>query len=126
MFGKSSTASFGQAPKATVTSPPAAIVDSSSSAAQTTRTSRKHGLDEDTRQQYENEALSVLAKLGYTGLTPDDLAKLLPPDIYEEELEVMAEVRAYFQVAYKVRSRFMRLLCSAHCLSHSALSITCQ
>jgi hypothetical protein len=45
--------------------------------------------------------LAGLAKLGYT-VTEDDLAKLLPSDEYEEELHVMAEVRGYFQVAYKV------------------------
>ncbi|KAF9229123.1 hypothetical protein BS17DRAFT_792113 [Gyrodon lividus] len=44
--------------------------------------------------------LAGLAKLGYT-VTEDDLAKLLPSDEYEEELRVMAEVRGYFQVAYK-------------------------
>ena len=49
------------------------------------------------------ETLANLAKLGYAGLTEVDLGKLNPPDLYEEELEVMAEVRAYFQVAYKVR-----------------------
>lgn len=55
------------------------------------------------RSQLEADALSALAKLGYVGLTADDLGKLNPPDEYEEELNVMAEVRAYFQVAYKVR-----------------------
>ncbi|KIJ68611.1 hypothetical protein HYDPIDRAFT_146952 [Hydnomerulius pinastri MD-312] len=44
--------------------------------------------------------LANLAQLGYT-VTEDDLAKLLPSDEYEEELRVMAEVRGYFQVAYK-------------------------
>ncbi|KAH9928963.1 P-loop containing nucleoside triphosphate hydrolase protein [Fomitopsis serialis] len=53
------------------------------------------------RVRLEAEALSALAKLGYTGLTADDLGKLHPPDEYEEELNVMAEVRAYFQVSYK-------------------------
>ncbi|TFY58284.1 hypothetical protein EVJ58_g6511 [Rhodofomes roseus] len=52
-------------------------------------------------QRLQAEALSALAKLGYTGLTVDDLGKLNPPDEYEEELKVMAEVRAYFQVSYK-------------------------
>lgn len=55
------------------------------------------------RSRLEADALSALAKLGYVGLTVDDLGKLNPPDEYEEELHVMAEVRAYFQVAYKVR-----------------------
>ncbi len=58
--------------------------------------------DDSARQQLVAETLANLAKLGYTGIGEDDLGKLNPPDIYEEELQVMAEVRAYFQVAYKV------------------------
>ncbi|KAI0324482.1 hypothetical protein GY45DRAFT_1393054 [Cubamyces sp. BRFM 1775] len=48
-----------------------------------------------------NEALAVLAKLGYTGLTEEDLGKLNKTDEYDEELHLMAEARVYFQVAYK-------------------------
>ncbi|TDL21013.1 hypothetical protein BD410DRAFT_790079 [Rickenella mellea] len=48
-----------------------------------------------------DEALSALARLGYRGLTETDLTRLSPPDSFEEELIVMADVRAYFQVAYK-------------------------
>jgi hypothetical protein len=51
-------------------------------------------------------ALSALASLGYTGLTEEDLPKLLQADEYETELRVMAEVRGYFQVSYKVRCNF--------------------
>ncbi|KAI0706855.1 P-loop containing nucleoside triphosphate hydrolase protein [Cerioporus squamosus] len=58
-------------------------------------------VDDTARQQLVTETLANLAKLGYTGIQEDDLGKLNPPDIYEAELEVMAEVRAYFQVAYK-------------------------
>ncbi|KAI0820111.1 P-loop containing nucleoside triphosphate hydrolase protein [Trametes gibbosa] len=47
------------------------------------------------------EALATLAKLGYAGLTEDDLGKLNKADVFEEEMELMAEVRAYFQVSYK-------------------------
>ncbi|KAH7928503.1 hypothetical protein BV22DRAFT_199383 [Leucogyrophana mollusca] len=47
------------------------------------------------------EVLAGLNKLGYHGITYEDLARLLPPDEYETELRVMAEVRGYFQVAYK-------------------------
>lgn len=65
-------------------------------------TSQKRGLDDEEQQRHENAALSALAMLGYH-VTAADLGKLHPPDIYEEELEVMAEVRSYFQVAYKVR-----------------------
>ena len=39
----------------------------------------------------------------------EDLQKLAPSDEYEEELALMAEVRAYFKVAYKA------------CCSHLAL-----
>ncbi|EIW56258.1 uncharacterized protein TRAVEDRAFT_49098 [Trametes versicolor FP-101664 SS1] len=45
-------------------------------------------------------ALAELTRLGYP-VKEDDLGKLNPPDEYQEELEVMAEVRAYFQVSYK-------------------------
>ncbi|KIY65284.1 hypothetical protein CYLTODRAFT_357063 [Cylindrobasidium torrendii FP15055 ss-10] len=48
-----------------------------------------------------NEALAALARLGFKGLTPESLGKLQPTDEYETELRVMAEVRGYFQVAYK-------------------------
>ncbi|KAH9909434.1 Dynamin central region-domain-containing protein [Fomitopsis serialis] len=51
---------------------------------------------------YANARYAPAGKLGYVGLTADDLGKLNPPDEYEEELSVMAEVRAYFQVSYKV------------------------
>ncbi|KAL0571650.1 hypothetical protein V5O48_010308 [Marasmius crinis-equi] len=48
-----------------------------------------------------NELLAMLAKFGFTHLSFEDLAKLKPGDEYETELDVMAEVRGYFQVAYK-------------------------
>ena len=54
-------------------------------------------------EELTNQALSALAALGYH-VTAADLGKLNPPDVYESELELMAEVRAYFQIAYKVRS----------------------
>ncbi|KLO12399.1 hypothetical protein SCHPADRAFT_941237 [Schizopora paradoxa] len=47
-------------------------------------------------------ALSALAELGYRNLSEKDLARLhKAPDNFQEELMVMADVRAYFQVAYK-------------------------
>ncbi|KAG1745129.1 P-loop containing nucleoside triphosphate hydrolase protein, partial [Suillus paluster] len=49
----------------------------------------------------EAKALRALAEAGYTNLTVPDLARLLPPDSFEEELIVMADVRAYYHVAYK-------------------------
>ncbi len=48
-------------------------------------------------------ALAALAAIGYH-VTEEDLGKLNPADQYEVELKVMADVRGYFQVAYKVRS----------------------
>jgi hypothetical protein len=48
--------------------------------------------------------LATLARVGYAGTTEADLGRLIPADGYQRELQVMAEVRAYFQVAYKVRT----------------------
>ncbi|KAF5354814.1 hypothetical protein D9756_005633 [Leucocoprinus leucothites] len=47
------------------------------------------------------KVLSGLAELGLTGIKANDLAKLLKTDDMEPALEIMADVRAYFQVAYK-------------------------
>lgn len=50
-----------------------------------------------------DEALRYLAQAGYKGLTVDDLARLSPPDRrFDDELIVMADVRAYFTIACKV------------------------
>ncbi len=63
----------------------------------------------------EQKALQALADLGYTGLSIESLARLQPPDEFEDELIVMADVRAYFQVAYKVRyTAFYIRLCLTH------------
>jgi hypothetical protein len=50
----------------------------------------------------EAKALRSLAEAGYPNIQASDLARLLPPDSFEEELVVMADVRAYYHVAYKV------------------------
>ena len=50
-------------------------------------------------------ALCALAELGH-GLSSEDLGRLLVPDPYDEELAVMADVRAYFHIGYKVRRSF--------------------
>lgn len=47
-------------------------------------------------------ALSALEELGFKDLTANDLARLTQYDSFDDEVNVMAEVRAYFQVAYKV------------------------
>lgn len=49
----------------------------------------------------EAKALRALAEAGYANLGIPDLARLLPPDSFQEELVVMADVRAYYHVAYK-------------------------
>ena len=46
----------------------------------------------------------MLRALGYDVNNEAELDRLRPPDEYEQELIVVAEVRAYFQVAYKVSS----------------------
>ncbi|KAI0925224.1 hypothetical protein AcW1_007088 [Taiwanofungus camphoratus] len=51
--------------------------------------------------QSVSKVLSGLSELGINGAKPTDLYKLLPSDPYEPALDIMATVRAYFQVAYK-------------------------
>lgn len=46
----------------------------------------------------EVTAVSALTQLGYN-VTAKDFAKLLDPDVYEEEIAVMAEVQAYWRVS---------------------------
>ncbi|KAH9175022.1 P-loop containing nucleoside triphosphate hydrolase protein [Lactarius sanguifluus] len=48
-----------------------------------------------------NEAIASLAKLGLRSVEVSSLAALLPPDPMEPAIGIMADVRAYFQVAYK-------------------------
>jgi hypothetical protein len=47
-------------------------------------------------------ALNALAAIGYPGLAIQDLLRLAPRDQFKDELVVMADVRGYFEVAYKV------------------------
>ena len=58
--------------------------------------------DKDNHESNVAQALACLALVGHTGLKEEDLSKLRPTDDYETELDVMAETRAYWQVAYKV------------------------
>ena len=55
-----------------------------------------------------DEAVQKLRALGYDVKNATDLERLRPSDEYEQELIVAAEVRAYFQVAYKVSSMIYR------------------
>lgn len=43
------------------------------------------------------KVLAGLSEMGMNGIKPEDLPKLLPPDKMEPALEIMADVRAYFQ-----------------------------
>ncbi|KAI0041017.1 hypothetical protein FA95DRAFT_1611344 [Auriscalpium vulgare] len=45
--------------------------------------------------------LAELAEFGFSDLRGEDLKRLAKPDEYDTEMKVMAEVRSYFQVAYK-------------------------
>ncbi|THH32770.1 hypothetical protein EUX98_g1377 [Antrodiella citrinella] len=86
---------FGTPPTPPATSTPQAVP-------QPTSQKRPHAqMEPAERSQLENEVLALLARIGYTGATAEDLGKLVPPDVYEKEMDVMAEVRAYFHVAYK-------------------------
>ncbi len=81
------------------------IQQTSSFAAPTTQgtNSTTSGTKPQHDEQAIREALAALAKLGLN-VTAEDLGKLNPPDEYEDELALMAEVRAYFDVSYKVSS----------------------
>lgn len=60
-------------------------------------------LDIDSADSDEvHAALSALLAIGYS-VKKDDLSKLLPPDEYSQELDVMAQAASYFKVARKVR-----------------------
>ncbi|EKM81299.1 hypothetical protein AGABI1DRAFT_56763 [Agaricus bisporus var. burnettii JB137-S8] len=48
-----------------------------------------------------SKVLSGLTEMGFNGVQANDLAKLLRTDNMEPAIEIMADVRAYFQVAYK-------------------------
>ncbi|KAJ6564726.1 P-loop containing nucleoside triphosphate hydrolase protein [Mycena capillaripes] len=47
------------------------------------------------------QVLGLLSSIGLSGVTANDLVKLLTPDPMDPALNIMADVRAYFQVAYK-------------------------
>ncbi|KAI0067582.1 hypothetical protein BV25DRAFT_835648 [Artomyces pyxidatus] len=47
------------------------------------------------------KVMAGLGEIGITGTQPTDLPKLLPVDPYDPALDIMASVRAYFQVASK-------------------------
>ncbi|KAK0463897.1 P-loop containing nucleoside triphosphate hydrolase protein [Desarmillaria tabescens] len=81
-------------------SPASASQTSKAAAAQPAQAPLLSDADIAARAEKVQEALAALAALGYT-VKPEDLGKLNPTDMFETELKVMAEVRGYFQVAYK-------------------------
>ncbi|GJE97016.1 P-loop containing nucleoside triphosphate hydrolase protein [Phanerochaete sordida] len=96
LFGQSAASDQPPAPVVLPALPSYALLNGSAAS-----TPAAGGLPDEERKQAELEVLAGLAKLGYTNIDVADLGKLVPPDEYERELEVMAEVRAYFKVAYK-------------------------
>ncbi|EMD32895.1 hypothetical protein CERSUDRAFT_76970 [Gelatoporia subvermispora B] len=54
-----------------------------------------------TEHQAVSKIMSAFSELNIYGIDPVDLARVLPSDPYEAAIEIMASVRAYFQVAYK-------------------------
>jgi hypothetical protein len=49
-----------------------------------------------------NEAVSSLTRMGLQGIKASSLAKLLPADPMEPAIEIMADVRAYFQSMWRI------------------------
>lgn len=56
-------------------------------------------LTEDNNERVR-DALAALAAIGLTGIDRTDLQKLLPTDQMDHALNIMADVRAYFQGSY--------------------------
>ncbi|KAF8145095.1 P-loop containing nucleoside triphosphate hydrolase protein [Mycena galopus ATCC 62051] len=52
-----------------------------------------------------NNALALLAELGYSGITSEDFGKLRQVDEFETEITVMSEVRGYFEVRRSLGTR---------------------
>ncbi|KAK0199336.1 P-loop containing nucleoside triphosphate hydrolase protein [Desarmillaria ectypa] len=65
------------------------------------RGKQEHGSLAEIPSGAVDEILSGLSSVGIHGVEGPDLAKLLPADRMEASLKIMADVRAYFQVAYK-------------------------
>ena len=74
-----------------------------------------------------NETISSLARLGLHSVDASSLATLLPPDPMEPAIEIMANVRAYFQGRSPPILSFAHNMADAVFQSHtSALSTTYQ
>ncbi|EIN06635.1 hypothetical protein PUNSTDRAFT_115166 [Punctularia strigosozonata HHB-11173 SS5] len=64
-------------------------------------TAPKTGFVTDTFQDGVAQMLGAAPKIGFDGLKATDLVRLLPINAEERAFKIMAEVRAYYQVAYK-------------------------
>jgi len=54
-------------------------------------------LQSEENKRVVNTVISYLAALGLSNVDPSTLPRLIPPDPMESAIEIMAEVRAYFQ-----------------------------
>ena len=54
-------------------------------------------LQSEEKKHLVSNVTSTLAALGLSNVDPSTLPRLLPPDPMESAIEIMAEVRAYFQ-----------------------------
>ena len=68
--------------------------------------------DLETHNKHMRAILASLPHVGFQGTNEDDLAKLRPTDGYETELKVMAGIRAYWQVAYRVSATMHSCICA--------------
>lgn len=71
-----------------------------------------HSLISVTIDDYIARALESLRYLGYY-LKFEDFSRAIPPDEFDEEILVMAEVRSFFQVVYKASAR-LSTPCTVH------------
>ena len=71
-----------------------------------------HSLISVTIDDYIARALESLRYLGYY-LRFEDFSRAIPPDEFDEEILVMAEVRSFFQVVYKASAR-LSTPCTVH------------
>jgi hypothetical protein len=70
-----------------------------------------------------NQTISSLAKLGLHSVDAPSLAALLPPDPMEPAIEIMADVRAYFQGRVHVES----LICTLRLMPcYSRIQALCR
>jgi hypothetical protein len=49
-----------------------------------------------------NDAVSALSRMGLQGIKASSIGKLLPADPMEPAIEIMADVRAYFQCSWLI------------------------